>query len=78
MDRERNQPNAYIWLETANSLHQTNRPLLNQIRERQAVTEVAAGDPNHEPQMGQHQPARGHHVALVAEAERELALLVQG
>ena len=48
---------------------------LDQVGVRQAVAEVAARDRDHQPQVRQHELARRIEVVVLAQAQRERALL---
>ena len=76
--RVADQPHALVGVEALDRLHQADVAFLDQVAVRQAVAEVLARDRDHQAQVRQHQPAGGGEVAVVAQAARELGLLLLG
>ena len=78
VDRERHEAHAALRVEALHGLHQADVAFLDQVRVRQPIAEVAAGDRHHQPQVRQHQRAGGFQVAFRAEALRKGALFFRG
>ena len=67
MHRKRYQAHPTIRVEAFDGLHQADIAFLNQIGMRQAITEIATGNRNHQTQMREHQLAGGVDVAFIAQ-----------
>ncbi len=71
VDCIRYQAHALIGIEALDRLHQADIAFLDQVRMRQAITEVAARNRHDQAQVRQHQRLRGGEVVIVAQAARQ-------
>ena len=74
VQRERHEPHAALGIEAAHGLHQADVAFLDQVGLRQPVTQVVARDGDHQPQVRQHQLARGVDVVRLPSTARPNAV----
>ncbi len=74
--REGHQSHAHFRVEALDGLHEAHVAFLDQVAKRQAIAQVAAGDVDHEAQLGHHELASGFEVILVSQAARQPDLVV--
>jgi hypothetical protein len=72
---EGNQPHAAVRIEALDRLHQADVAFLNQVGMGQSITQIAAGDGDHQAQVRSHQLPCSVEVLPVAEAAGESLLL---
>ena len=79
VQRERHEAHAALRVEAADGLHEAHVAFLDEVGLRQAVAQVIARHGDHQPQVRQHELARGVDVLgfLQRAAERRLLLLRQ-
>ncbi len=74
VDCERHQAHVARRFEAFHRLHQADVAFLDQVGVRQPVTQVAACNRNHQPQVGEHQLARRLQVVVLTQPQRERVL----
>ena len=76
--REGYQPDPHVRLEPSDRLHEADRALLDQVWQGQTVAQIAPGDADDKPQMGEDQSAGGIHVTVITETNGQVTLFVWG